>query len=168
MLSALYLLSAVSFLFPSCTSKKPLEMSGGFNALLEILTNNYSTLQWRLAMACWVKNFIAIIMWVPFISEQSMFACCHLSYCQSLSLSPLKSARFASSSLSVCLQSNSRMIIHLAALDSSCQPQGLRSSTKGQINTRFFSTSSSVLSPLPISLLGYYTECYVYYNPHAC
>lgn len=55
-LSALHLLSANSFLFPSCTGGKSLEMSGGFIALLEILTNNYSTLQGRLATACWVKQ----------------------------------------------------------------------------------------------------------------
>jgi len=97
----------------------------------------------------------------------------------SLSLaSPLKSARFTSSSLSVRLQSNSQMIIHLAALDSSRQPQGLRSSAKGQINTGGFFSSPppppppplppQFFLPLHVSLLGDYAECYVYYNPHAC
>lgn len=129
----------ILFCSPSCTGSKSLEMSGGFIALLEILTNNYSTLQGRLATACWVKQLHRYYN-ARAIHSRAECVCSLPSFSLSvaLSLGPLMSARFTSSSLSVCLQSNSQMIIHLAALDSSRQPQGLRSSTKGQINTRFF------------------------------
>lgn len=134
-------------------------------------SDTYSAIRGRLAVACWAKQLHrhynvcrSIQSWV------CLFAAIFLS----VPLTPpppppslFMSARFTSFSLSVCLQSNSQMIIHLAAFDSSRQTQGLRSSTRGQINT--FSPLFLLLSSLHFqSLLSYYTECYVYFNLHPC
>lgn len=104
-------------------------------------------------------------------SKLSVFVGCHISVSPpptpTPTPSPFMSARFTSFWLSVCLQSNSQMIIHLAAFDSSRQTRGLSSSTRGQINT--FPLLFLLLSSLHFqSLLSYYTECYVYFNPHPC
>lgn len=145
----------------------PNEEDSGFIALLEILT---PTQPYRGGWPWPVEqsNFIAIIMCA--VQFRAEYVCSLPYFCQSPSPTPpslFMSARFTSFSLSVCLQSNSQMIIHLAAFDSSRQTQGLRSSTRGQINT--FSPLFLLLSSLHFqSLLSYYTECYVYFNLHPC
>ncbi|MEQ2203850.1 hypothetical protein XENOCAPTIV_004509 [Xenoophorus captivus] len=81
---------------------------------------------------------------MPFNSQASVFGCCYL-------LSVPMSVRCTSSSLSICFQPYSQMIIHLVTLDSSRQPQGLRLSTKGHINAHFSLLLSSFSSSYPLS-----------------
>lgn len=119
-----------------------------------VLTNDDSTFQAQAFSGLLSKATSS----PSFTSEAAMFARCHifsLSVAPSLSRSPLVSARFTSSSLNVCLQPNSQMIIHLAALDSSRQAQGLRSSAKGQINTPFLPLLFLLLSSLHFPSLSW-------------
>lgn len=55
-LSVLHLFSTISFFVPVMHQRRAIVNEWGFIALLEILTNNQSTLQSRLATAGWLKQ----------------------------------------------------------------------------------------------------------------
>lgn len=136
----------------------------GFIALLEILTNNQSTLQRKLATAGWLKHLRCyynvachsthrqvhlVAVAVPATSLTRHVSKVHITLVKHLS-SALFRDDYSFSDFRQLPSASRTPLIHQGTYQYRIFPP-----------PRFFLLFLSTLQ-------GYYTECYVYYNPHAC